>query len=53
MKNLFLIDGASGTGKSDLIKYVSDFNDDISFIKKFSTRKPRRNEENQKLDLID
>jgi len=54
MKNLFLIDGASGTGKSDLIKYVSEYNSKISFIKKYTTRKLREYEHKypDQLDLI-
>lgn len=53
-KNLFLIDGASGTGKSDLINYISDYNTDIFYIEKYTTRKIREYEKKntQKLDLI-
>lgn len=46
MPNLFLVDGASGTGKSDLIAYL--YNEHaaragrfLTVLKKYSTRKPR------------
>ena len=55
MKNLFLVDGASATGKSDLLRWVHDNNaHDVSVIVKATTR-PRREyelDENQfMLDL--
>lgn len=54
MKNLFLIDGASGTGKSDLIKFVNDYNNNVSYIQKYTTRKSRQyeRESDTKLDLL-
>ena len=54
MKNLFLIDGAAGTGKTDLINYISNFKTDTSYVKKFTTRIKRSYEERTKtpLDLI-
>ena len=42
MKNLFLVDGASATGKSDLLKWVMENNaDDVSFVIKGTTRAQR------------
>lgn len=54
MKNLFLVDGASGTGKTDMIKYVSENKFGVSYIKKYTTRKIRQyeKESKDKLDLI-
>ncbi len=54
MKNLFLIDGASGTGKTDLINYLSDYNSLVSFVSKYTTRDYREYEKvnDEKLDLI-
>ena len=54
MKNLFLIDGASGTGKTYLIKYIDEFKSDRGLVKKYSTRAERAYErsEDWKLDLI-
>jgi guanylate kinase len=54
MKNLFLIDGASGTGKSDFVQYVVDYWDNNSLVKKYSTRGKRKYEDDPeyKLDLI-
>ena len=53
MKNLFLIDGATGTGKSDLVKFVNDFWHDTYIVKKYSTRTQREYEKSSdwKLDL--
>lgn len=47
MNKVFLIDGAAGTGKSDLIRFVKDNLDnyDINIIKKNTTRNPRDREE--------
>ena len=53
MKNLFVIDGASGTGKSDLLYYVGNNSADTTIVMKYSTR-PRRDYEKEKgwqLDL--
>jgi guanylate kinase len=45
MKTLILIDGAAGTGKSDLAKYlIKTKNRQVKLIKKYTTRK-QRNEE--------
>ena len=44
MKNLFLIDGASGTGKSDLLGFVAR-NHDLSLVRKYTTRERRDYEE--------
>jgi guanylate kinase len=54
MRNLFLIDGASGTGKTDLINYISNFKTSTSYVKKYTTREERQyeKESNEKLDLI-
>jgi len=41
MKNLYLIDGASGTGKSDLVHYVTDFKNDVKLVQKYTTRAER------------
>ena len=54
MKNLFLIDGASGTGKSDLIKYATDYDIKCTYIEKYTTRELREYEKSgdSKLDLV-
>ncbi len=41
MKNLFVIDGASGTGKSDLLHYVENFKSKVSLVRKYTTRSQR------------
>ncbi len=51
MKNLFLIDGASGTGKSDLLKYVSEYEFDCISMPKYSTREKREYEVSRNLHL--
>ena len=53
MKNLYLIDGASGTGKSDLVHYVTDFKNDVKLVQKYTTRAERDYEKKLgwKLDL--
>jgi guanylate kinase len=53
MKNLFLIDGPSGSGKSDLMEFVHDRQQDIAFVTKYTTRKKRDYEIRQQrlLDL--
>ena len=56
MKHLFLIDGAAGTGKTDLISYVHtkfSASGTASFVRKYTTRKHRIEEKkrNVKLDL--
>ena len=51
MKNLFIIDGAAGTGKTDLIKYIAEKYtlSSATYIKKFTTREKRPEEEKLKL----
>ena len=53
MHKLFLIDGAAGTGKSDLVNFVKTYLDnwDINIISKQTTRKPRLKEEAKETDL--
>lgn len=53
MNKLFLIDGAAGTGKSDLINFVKTYlnNYDINVISKYTTRVPRMKEEAIETDL--
>jgi len=54
LKNLFLIDGASGTGKSDLLRWVADNNaDDVGIVRKGTTRQPRSYEEGDSEILLD
>lgn len=54
MKNLFLIDGASGTGKSDLLKWVMENNaDDVGFVIKGTTRDQRDYERDDPEILLD
>lgn len=45
MKNLFIIDGAAGTGKSDLLKYITREKPEIGVLKKITTREKRTEEE--------
>lgn len=45
MKNLFIIDGAAGTGKSDLLKYLTEEKQGVSILKKITTRDKRHEEE--------
>jgi len=54
MKNLFLIDGASGTGKTDFLKYIQEFAIEGKTIPKFTTRKrrPYETDDGPPLDLI-
>ena len=42
MKNLFLIDGASGTGKTDLLRYLNEFAIEAKTLHKFTTRERRK-----------
>lgn len=53
MNKLFLIDGAAGAGKSDLISFVKKYmnNYDINVIPKITTRKVRTQEEAKDSDL--
>ena len=41
MKNLFLVDGVSGTGKTDLVEWVLNRHSDVDIVKKFTTREKR------------
>lgn len=52
MKNLFLIDGASGSGKSDLVQYVSSFSSQEACLKKYTTR-PERDYEKEGEVVLD
>ncbi len=52
MKVLFLVDGAAGTGKSDLVSYISNkYRYTATKIDKYTTRKRRQSEEATKSDL--
>lgn len=53
VNKLFLIDGAAGAGKSDLINFVKKYmnNYDINIISKITTRKLRKKEEAKETDL--
>lgn len=52
MNKLFLIDGAAGTGKTDLLNFVKQQNNyDINIVSKLSTRPPRAYEQEGQTDL--
>src|SRR5690348_15050228 len=54
MRNLFLIDGAAGTGKTDILDYVRDKYSDghrVYVMRKYTTRKHRPEEIKRKLPL--
>ena len=54
MTNLFLIDGAAGTGKSDMIEHISEKysgRDVATTVKKFTTREHRPDEIDRKVHL--
>lgn len=53
MNKLFLVDGAAGVGKSDLINFVKKYmnNYDINVISKITTRELREREEAKESDL--
>lgn len=53
MNKIFLIDGAAGTGKSDLINFVKIYLDnyDINVVSKFTTREVRLKEEAKETEL--
>jgi guanylate kinase len=54
VKNLFLIDGASATGKSDLLKWVVENNaNDVVFVVKGTTRSQRPYERSDPEILLD
>jgi guanylate kinase len=46
MQNLFLIDGVSGTGKSDLVQFVANFQRGVELVSKYTTRQQRDYERN-------
>lgn len=53
MKVLFLVDGAAGTGKSDLVSYIANtLRYTAGKVDKYTTRKKRKSEEAKKSDLI-
>ena len=53
MKVLFLVDGAAGTGKSDLVSFVANtYQYTATKVDKFTTRKKRPSEEAKKSDLV-
>ena len=53
MKVLFLVDGAAGAGKSDLVNYVANkHHASVTKIAKYTTRRKREFEEAKKSDLI-
>lgn len=53
MKVLFLVDGAAGTGKSDLVNYIANaYKYTATKINKYTTRCKRASEEAKKTDLI-
>lgn len=54
MKNLFIIDGAAGTGKNDMIDYIKQKysrGSMTSIVFKYTTRKKRKEEKERKLPL--
>ena len=53
MKVLFLVDGAAGAGKSDLVNYIANtYKYTATKVDKFTTREKRPSEEAKKSDLI-
>lgn len=49
MKVLFLVDGAAGAGKSDLVNYIANtYQNTATKINKYTTRKRRITEEAKK-----
>ena len=52
MKTLFLVDGAAGTGKSDLLRYLTQKKKHIAvFVPKYTTRQQRPEEMKRKTPL--
>ncbi len=54
MENLFLIDGAAGTGKTDMVEYINQKysrGNLVTIVQKFTTRKHRPEEITRKLPL--
>ena len=41
MKNLFVVDGASGTGKTELLEYIFSYSSGMEVIPKYTTREQR------------
>ncbi|MDR0914487.1 MAG: hypothetical protein LBM65_04920 [Oscillospiraceae bacterium] len=53
MKVLFLVDGAAGSGKSDLVNYIAGtYRYSATKVNKYTTREKREQEEAKKSDLI-
>lgn len=52
LKKLILIDGAAGTGKTDLIEYVKNKYHNANILHKYTTRPFRDEERHDNLDLI-
>lgn len=52
LKRMFLIDGAAGTGKTDLIQYVKNRYFDANVVCKYTTRAIRDEDDKKNLDLI-
>jgi len=52
LKKLILIDGAAGTGKTDLVEYVKDRYHNANILRKYTTRPFREEEKGGDLDLI-
>ena len=52
MKTLFLVDGAAGTGKSDLLRYLTQKKKHVAvFVSKYTTRQQRPEEMKRKTPL--
>jgi len=54
MKNLFLIDGAAGTGKTDMLDYLQDKysgRNQVAVLRKYTTREHRLEEKKRELSL--
>lgn len=52
LKKLILIDGAAGTGKTDLVEYVKHKYQNANILCKYTTRSIRDSEKHDNLDLI-
>lgn len=52
LKKLIIIDGAAGTGKTDLVEYVKDKYHNANILCKYTTRSIRDSEKHDNLDLI-
>jgi guanylate kinase len=52
MKTIFLVDGAAGTGKSDMVRYICEEKQYVAkLVEKFTTRKKRQEEFDKTSDL--